>query len=202
MKTLDHFLQRWRYRVARPHIPSSCRLLDVGGHDGSFLYYLKDKLILGICVDPLCASRTEGRFRFVQARAADRLPLPEASVDVVTLLAVLEHVQDKESLAAEIARVLRKGGRLVLTVPQPIVDDILKVLIRLRLADGMAAEEHHHFEPRQVERIFSRYGFSLIRHTRFQLGLNNLFVFQKLGEIPGKAFEHPKAHGRRRPQSA
>ncbi len=202
MKPLDRFLQRWRYRVVRPHIPSPCRLLDVGGHDGSFLYFLKDKLTLGICVDPLCRSRTEGRFRFVQGDAASWLPLPDASVDVVTLLAVLEHIEDKESLAAEISRVLRKGGRLVLTVPHPIVDDILKGLVRLGLADGMAVEEHHHFDTKEVEKIFSRHGFSLVRHTRFQLGLNNLFVFQKQSGILPKPPQVRTARGFKRPQSA
>jgi ubiquinone/menaquinone biosynthesis C-methylase UbiE len=180
MKTLDRLLQRWRYRVVRPHIPCSCRLLDVGGYDGSFLYFMKSKLVRGICLDPLCRSRREGRFEFLQGTADSRLPLPDACVDVVTLLAVLEHVMEKEALAQEVFRVLRSRGRLVITVPQPVVDRILNILMRLKLIDGMALEEHHQFNPKEVESIFTRHGFSLRKQRRFQLGLNNLFVFEKL----------------------
>ena len=39
-----------------------------------------------------------------------RIPLPDASVDLIFSHAVLEHVQDPAAMAAEIKRVLRPGG--------------------------------------------------------------------------------------------
>ena len=45
---------------------------------------------------------------------AERLPLPDASVDVVTSNGVLNLVPDKVAAFAEIARVLKPGGRLQL----------------------------------------------------------------------------------------
>jgi ubiquinone/menaquinone biosynthesis C-methylase UbiE len=45
---------------------------------------------------------------------AERLPLPDASVDVVTSNGVLNLVPDKAAAFAEIARVLKPGGRLQL----------------------------------------------------------------------------------------
>ncbi|HVU24540.1 MAG TPA: methyltransferase domain-containing protein [Opitutus sp.] len=39
-----------------------------------------------------------------------RLPLPDASVDIVTSFSVIEHQDDKRLAAAEVARVLRPGG--------------------------------------------------------------------------------------------
>ncbi len=179
MKTLDQLLRKWRYHVVTPFIPYGCRLLDIGGYDGSFLYLLKDRLAQGICLDPLCHTGTEGPLRFIQGHAGRELPLPGASVDVVTLLAVFEHVKEREPLVREIFRVLRDEGLVILTVPQPIVDDILKILIKLRMADGMATAEHHHFDPAMVVPLFVRFGFTLIRRARFQLGLNNIFVFRK-----------------------
>ncbi|MEJ5365510.1 MAG: class I SAM-dependent methyltransferase [Desulfosoma sp.] len=179
MKILDRLLRIWRYRVVAPHIPRRCVLLDIGGHDGSFLYFLQERIQSGFCLDPLCPNRTEGRIHFLRGSACARIPLPDASVDVITMLAVLEHVDDKDSLAAEAFRVLRKGGRLIATVPHPAVDGILKVLVGLRLADGISAEEHHRFDIRRIPPIFRRHGFALERHARFQLGLNNIFFFQK-----------------------
>jgi SAM-dependent methyltransferase len=46
------------------------------------------------------------------------IPFPAASFDLVTLLNVLEHVHDQVFLLAEIRRVLRPNGRLVITVPR------------------------------------------------------------------------------------
>jgi ubiquinone/menaquinone biosynthesis C-methylase UbiE len=46
--------------------------------------------------------------------AADAIPLPDASVDLVLLFLVWHHVPDKISAAAEIRRVLRPGGRVLL----------------------------------------------------------------------------------------
>ena len=43
---------------------------------------------------------------------AESLPLPDASVDVVTSNGVLNLVSDKERAVAEIWRVLREGGRV------------------------------------------------------------------------------------------
>jgi ubiquinone/menaquinone biosynthesis C-methylase UbiE len=48
---------------------------------------------------------------------AEVLPLPDASVDVVVMRSVLVHVRDTGSVARELARVLRGGGRLSLSEP-------------------------------------------------------------------------------------
>lgn len=48
---------------------------------------------------------------------AAALPVANESVDVVMALEVLEHMPAPQKLLAEAARVLRPGGRLVLTVP-------------------------------------------------------------------------------------
>lgn len=47
----------------------------------------------------------------------NRVPLPDASCDMVTLLDVLEHVRDEASLLAEARRLVRPGGHLLITVP-------------------------------------------------------------------------------------
>lgn len=48
------------------------------------------------------------------AGGAERIPLPDDSCDVVLLYLVIHHVRDRPAAAAEIARVLRPGGRLLL----------------------------------------------------------------------------------------
>ncbi|MEO8429897.1 MAG: methyltransferase domain-containing protein [Acidobacteriota bacterium] len=48
-----------------------------------------------------------------------RLPFGDAEFDLAVLVEVLEHVPNKKELLGEISRVLRPGGRLFLTTPNP-----------------------------------------------------------------------------------
>jgi SAM-dependent methyltransferase len=73
----------------------------------------------------------------------NRLPFPDGTFDRVAVVDMLEHVPDDEAFAAELARVLRPGGRLVINTPH------LKTtaLRRLRHALGQTDEKHGHLRP-------------------------------------------------------
>lgn len=51
------------------------------------------------------------------ATGGQAVPLPDGSVDVATSFTVLEHVPDEMAVLKDLHRLLRPGGRLVLTVP-------------------------------------------------------------------------------------
>jgi hypothetical protein len=70
---------------------------------------------------------------------------------------------------------------VIATVPSARVDGILDVLSRVGLVAGMSLEEHHGFDPSEVPRSFGSDGLRLVRHDRFEFGLNNLFVFSADG---------------------
>lgn len=46
-----------------------------------------------------------------------RIPLPDASLDAILCTEVLEHVVDPMAVVAEFSRLLKPGGRLMLTAP-------------------------------------------------------------------------------------
>lgn len=49
--------------------------------------------------------------------SADDIPLPTQSVDVILLAEVLEHLENPERALAEMARLLKANGHMVLTMP-------------------------------------------------------------------------------------
>jgi SAM-dependent methyltransferase len=179
MRSLDRVLQNWRARVARPWIPLGGRVLDIGCHQGEFLQSFGDRIGPSVGLDPLAPPDANGRHRLLGQSFAEPLSFVNASFDAVVLLATFEHIRQKEPLCRECHRLLRPGGRVILTVPSPRVDGIVAVFCYLRLADGMSLEEHHGFDPRTTPELFLRHGLILEHHHRFQLGLNHLFVFRK-----------------------
>jgi SAM-dependent methyltransferase len=180
MRRLDWILQDWRYRVVEPHIAPGCRILDIGGFDGSFLKRIQSRIVEGVCIDPLIEERKEGKLLFIKSRVVKELPFADHCFDVVTMIGVYEHLGfRRELITQEVFRVLKKPGLALLTVPSSAVDEILKVLIRMRLVDGMSLAEHEHFRSSETRTIFEGCGFKLKRWSKFQLGLNNLFIFEK-----------------------
>ncbi len=180
MRKLDYFLQRWRYSVAIPLIPSGCDLLDIGGFDGSFLKRVHEKIRRGVCIDPHLEEKSYDKITLMRTRFDGILPFPDDSFDIITMFAVYEHLGEQRTLIThESFRVCRKNGFVILTVPSSTVDTMLTILKNVRLIDGMSTEEHQNFNVSDTVGIFEVAGFQLKRWSRFQLGFNNLFVFQK-----------------------
>jgi hypothetical protein len=63
--------------------------------------------------------------------------------------------------------------------PSDFVDKIIIVLKFLRILDGMSDEQHYGFKQKDVKNLFKMPRYKLIKHKKFQLGLNNLYVFEK-----------------------
>lgn len=68
------------------------------------------------------------------------LPFSDHSFDTLVVGDMIEHVHDEAAFVAELKRVLKPGGRLVVNTPHAI-DTWLR---RLRLALGQADEKHGH----------------------------------------------------------
>jgi SAM-dependent methyltransferase len=180
MKPLDRFLQHWRIHKTRPYITRGARVLDIGCADGELFRVLTPIIGEGVGIDPdLERPLTTPMYRLIRGWFPQALPDSEP-FDTITLLAVLEHIPlgQQAEFARDCVRALTPNGRLIITVPSPLVDHILAILLRLRLVDGMAVEQHYGFKPDRVPALFGQ-EMRLVTARTFQFGLNHLFVFQK-----------------------
>lgn len=181
MKWLDRVIRDWRISKALPHISKAKSVLDIGCGDGKLCQLLSKRGITGIGIDSrLSQAVAPDGFEFVFGLFPDALT-HKKSFDAISVLAVLEHIppDQKHAFIKACYERLSANGVVVLTVPSPKVDVILAVLRFFRLIDGIAVEEHHDFDPSGVRSLFESSGFSLLSHKKFQLGLNNLYVFNK-----------------------
>jgi 2-polyprenyl-3-methyl-5-hydroxy-6-metoxy-1,4-benzoquinol methylase len=181
MTGLDRLVQRWRIRVAAHFLRPGDRVLDIGTADGA-LFRMVPGLAESVGVDPDLRKDMLPQLPNVSFYAGlfpQVLPRP-IKFDAITMLAVLEHIPPgaQSQLAKDCAEHLRPGGKLIITVPSPTVDRILAVGKAFHLIDGMSLEQHYGFEVSKTPLIFLPHDLRLLLRKRFQLGLNNLFVFE------------------------
>jgi 2-polyprenyl-3-methyl-5-hydroxy-6-metoxy-1,4-benzoquinol methylase len=184
MKAFDYYLQKRRFIEAEKYIKPKSRLLDIGCNNGEFFHFLSDKNISGTGVDPLFEETQSTQLSNVELIKTEfPTPLLEGKkFDAISALAILEHVpeNDQPEFSKACYELLDESGKLFITVPSPLVDLILHILRFFRIIDAMSPEQHYGFKPKEVLPLFHRAGFKLLIHKKFELGLNHLFVFEKL----------------------
>ncbi|WP_157474025.1 class I SAM-dependent methyltransferase [Flavihumibacter petaseus] len=184
MTLLDRYLQQRRIGMAIPHVPAQARLLDVGCHHGELLWKLRRLIDSGTGIDPLCDNKKlSDNICLIKGYFPGAAP-GDILYHCITALAIIEHIpasNQTEFLDACASKLLPKG-KLIVSVPDASVDRILEILKRFRLIAGMRLEEHYGFNADETVPLAKKSGFTLILHKKFQLGLNNLFVFEKAHE--------------------
>jgi len=98
-------------------------VLDLACGEGYGSQILAEKAlnVTGIDIDPeiiLYATKKyrAGNLRFLEGNA-ESLPVTDQSVDVVVSFETLEHVPSQDGMLAEIKRVLKPGGLLIISTP-------------------------------------------------------------------------------------
>jgi SAM-dependent methyltransferase len=147
-------------------------VLDIGSADGALFRALGGRIRDSVGIDPNTSAVQGHGFRLIRGHFPADIG-DAGSFDVIVALAVLEHVPvaDQPDFAATCHRLLTPGGRLIITVPSPSVDHIVRVLQWLRIAEGIEIHQHYGFEPSQTVPLFRSAGFTVARTRSFELGL-------------------------------
>jgi len=122
----------WILKVA--HDVHGKRVLDVGCGDGLLTYFLaksgadvtgvdNEELGLQYAAQQLALHDQNKKlhYKFVQS-SAYQMPFKQNSFDVVVSCEVIEHLGDPEKMLAESVRVLKEGGKFILTTPHRLTE--------------------------------------------------------------------------------
>ena len=111
-------VHHWLQRFGPPRVGQV--LLDCGAGTGQFASEIAGGCRVFVLDDHEEALRLL-RERFAEEQilslTGNRIPLPDSSVDYITALDVLEHVQQDAEAVSGFARILKPGGVAVVTVP-------------------------------------------------------------------------------------
>lgn len=182
---LENLLSKKRAKLAEKFIRKSCRsgrILDIGcGKFPFFLASLKFNEKYGLDFqEPIKSAEFNlQKFNISQNSA---LPYRADFFDVVSALAVIEHLNpgDIQNLMLEISRVLKAGGRVILTTPSPIGDKILRLMAKFNLVSKEEIKEHKKaYFLDELKRIAEKTGLKVIDAGTFEMFMNNYLCAEK-----------------------
>lgn len=181
---LEPILRGLRLRKVLPTIRlyNECTLLDIGcGWECRLLKAVEPHIKSGVGIDFKVPPSETDKIKTHNLRLDSNLPFPDESFDVVTMVAVLEHLAKPAQMIGEIERVLKKGGRLVITVPSKAAKPVLEFLAyRLKIINADEIRDYkQYYGKKELADLFKNTKLVVERHRYFQFGFNNLLVAKK-----------------------
>lgn len=199
------------HRLLRDHAGDlrGKRILDLGASRGQLLARFGGAETVGTEIDPSEIAHLRRRgVEVVEAYldpAAPRLPFDDDAFDVVLAGEIIEHMVDTQGFLAEIARVLRRGGSLVLSTPNVLWWKHRLAMLRGRYPDvldyrlryGRDFGHVRAFTPDLVRELLQEAGFEDVHVVGKRIG-----PVATLTRLPGPIARALDALADRRPQLA
>jgi ubiquinone/menaquinone biosynthesis C-methylase UbiE len=179
---LEPLFRYIRIEMIRKYIPKNCVLCDIGcGFNATFLRDISNSIKCGYGFDKKIKNCEFDNVIIKNLEISDKIPLDNESVDCVTLLAVVEHLDDPKKIMTESYRLLRKDGILLLTTPSPKSKPLLEFLsFRLHIVSPVEIRDHkHYFSNDELQELMETIGFRRVLVSNFEFGLNSRVIGYK-----------------------
>ena len=145
----------FRYQWAEQHIRAPMKVLDLAcgtGFGSALVARAVGVSVIGGDVDPPSLAAAAAEFGtesgpHFAAMDGTRLPLPDRSLDLVLSFETVEHIEQYQEFVGELARILKKGGTLLLSTPNRLVSS----------SDGVIHNPFHtqEFDMAELGRVLS-----------------------------------------------
>lgn len=155
------FTMRSKVRLLGRYAPQRGRVLDYGCGTGHFLAAARGAGWQIAGLEPNAAARAAAAQRVGQPIGApeDLATLAEGSFDAITLWHVLEHVHALNDTLAQLVRLLRPGGVLLIAVPNAASFDAQHYGARWAAYD--VPRHLYHFVPATMARLLKKHQLAL-----------------------------------------
>ncbi len=189
----------WRRRsVAALGLPPGSTVVDLACGTGDLSQDLARRGLFPIGVDLSFGMLAAAPKPFARVQGdGSAMPFPEASVDGVTCGFALRNFTDLRSTFAELARIVRPGGRIALlevaTPPNPLLrfgHGIYFGQVVPRIGAALSDGDAYRYLPRSVEYLpepeemlvmLRQLGFSDVRRTLLSVGISQLITATRSG---------------------
>jgi len=150
------------------------RYLDIGCHGGFLMNQVVGKLgqadAYGIDISPESIAYARKKYPQFHFQVADclHLPYPADFFDFITCFEVIEHITEPHKALAEMKRVLKKGGELMLLVPTESLFFRFIWFFWTRLGRGKVWHETHinQIKSRDLAPLLQKMGFAIIKKQK------------------------------------
>lgn len=181
---LESFLANLRYQRAIKYISKNSIVCDIGcGPDARFLRKITPQIKYGFGFDPCVKNQTTPKFKLQKLKIISQIPLPAETINIITMMAALEHLEIPQTILDECFRILKENGKLIITTPTPQAKPILEFLaFKLNLLSPNQIREHqNYFHPNAIKQMLTLSGFRKIniKTEYFEFGFNSLIAAKK-----------------------
>lgn len=154
-----------------PARPGEERLvLDVGSGAGNMAHHLAHYgQVIGIDFNPRPLPVAQARALITGQASGDALPFPNDTFDLAALLDTVEHIPDELGVFAEVHRVLKPGGKVMITVP---------AFMWLWSYNDVINDHQRRYTVRELRQKLELSGFRVKRAS-----YNNFFVFPLIAAL-------------------
>jgi 2-polyprenyl-3-methyl-5-hydroxy-6-metoxy-1,4-benzoquinol methylase len=174
-----HFLGRQRLKVIAPLMKGS--ILDLGCGISRITELLSpNQVYVGVdsnrsALQWMRRNHPQYDYHYLDL---DNSPLQlDRRFNTILMLAVVEHLHHPQEIFSQIPTYLERNGKLLITTPTPMGDQIHRFGARLGLFASQAVDEHETiFDYQTLRKLLEANGLETISYRTFLLGGNQLFV--------------------------
>lgn len=181
---LEYLLSELRFRKVCNHFDKNSTVADLGcGYNGNMLKRISGKIKNGVGYDvSISNNNLPKNIVLKKTNLNGKIDSKNNFFDIVSALAVLEHVEKPKNFLKQVKVMLKKRGKIIVTTPHKRGKNILEFLsTKLHLISSEEIKDHkNYFDEKSMKILFSQTGFKILKLETFEFGYNLFCLAQKI----------------------